>query len=172
MWAWADSTRCWMLLVGVPLVPVYHHPNSALKSHALSVTNAFVCSVCCSCFMEPNLFRLPSHSITSSGLPVLWCKFVSHLVLLPDTLQGCCRWQTSWESHSGSVLAQNWSVAPTTVTLIVQMAQSTQEHTVFLSGILAPKHRLQQCVFISFIKANTSWKAKWSLLTGVAHCLL
>lgn len=148
------------------LVPVSHLPNSALKSCPLSVTNAFVCSACCSCF------RLPSHSFTSSGLPVLWCKFVSHLVFLPDILQGCCRWQTGWESHSGSVLAQDRSVAQTTVTLLVQMAQSTQEHTVFLFGVLAPKHRLQQCVFVSFTKANTSWKAKWSLLTGVARCLL
>lgn len=53
----------------------------------------------------------------------------------------------------------------------VQMAQSTQEHTVFLFGVLAPKLSLQRCVFVSFIKAKTSWKAKWSLLTCVAHGL-
>lgn len=123
-----------------------------------------VCSACCSRFMVWELLRLPSQSITSSGL------LVSHLVLLPDFPQGCCRWHTGWESHSGSALAQHRSVALTTVTLAVQMEQSTQEHTIFLFGVLAPKLRLQRCVFVSLIKAKASRKAKWSLLTCVAHC--
>lgn len=96
--------------------------------------------------------------------------FATHLVLLPDILQGCLGWQTSWESHSGSVVALNWSVPLTTVTLIIQMAQFTQEHIVFLFGILIPKLRLQLCVFTSFIKASASWKSKWSSsLTCVAR---